>query len=178
MVQANDRFDRYLQWLSGPQKETSKTAVLGGFPYLLDGTVASAYRKLAREIDALQVPKEVKETTKLAVAAHYGATGEIAWLSSQIKALTTSQVDSIIRRTKPTTLTLAGSAAYDAVTYLVGTPGPLPPQYWETCVDTLGKSGTIGILHLVGLNIGASMISNAIDAPIISVEELSAVKED
>ncbi|PVI02109.1 hypothetical protein DM02DRAFT_641479 [Periconia macrospinosa] len=179
MVQANERFDRYVRWLSGAHKDPNKTTTLGGFPYLVrDGTIAPAYAKLTEEIDALQVPAEAKETAKLAVAAHYGGRGEIAWLSRQTKALAPEQVKSIIEGTKPADLTPAGSAAYDAVTYLVTTPGPLPLQYWETCIDVLGKDGTIGIIHLVGMHIGASIIANAIGAPVIGAEELQAGKEE
>ncbi|KAF9694150.1 hypothetical protein EKO04_007704 [Ascochyta lentis] len=178
MIQSEDRFHRYLQWLSGAPKVPTNTTALGGFPYLIrDGTVASAYSQLITEIEGLQASAEVKEITKLAVTAHYKAKGEIVWLSRQIKTLSTSQVQSIIKGVKPENLTREGAASYDAVMYLIAIPGTLPRQYWENCFDTLGKDGTIGIIHLVGLHIGAAVISNAVDAPVPSRGELLAMEE-
>ena len=177
MVQANYRFDRCVRWLSGDQKEPRMITVLGGFPYLVkDSAVFSAYGKLAKEIDTLDISAEFKETTKLAVEAHYGVKGEIAWLSHQIQALTPSAVECIINGVKPDDLTAAGSASYDTVTHLIAKPGPLPPQYKETCFDLLGKNDIIGIIHLVGLHMGASMIAVAINAPVVDAEDLPAVK--
>lgn len=186
MAQAkkNPRFDRYIRWLSSAQKDATKATLnafwLGGFPYLVfdDSPITSAYSKLDKEISTLPVPTEAKETTTLAVAAHYGAQGETAFISSQIKALTPEQVSAIIEGKKPEHLTRAGSAAYDAVTYLVAVPGSLPQKDWEECVEALGRDGTIGIIHLVGMHIGASIISNAIDAPVIGKEDLLAGKEE
>lgn len=182
----NSRFDRYIRWLSSAQKDAKKATLtalwLGGFPYLIqdDSPITSAYARLDKEISTLPVPAEAKETTKLTVAAHYGAQGEIGWLSnpSQIKALAPEQVQSIIEGKKPEHLTRAGSAAYDAVTYLVAVPGSLPQKHWEECIEALGKDGTIGIIHLVGMHIGASIIANAVDAPVGGKEEGLAVKEE
>jgi hypothetical protein len=178
MAQNENRFHRYLQWLSGAPKVPTNTTALGGFPYLIrDGTVASAYNQLVTEIEGLQASAEVKEITKLAVASHYKARGEIVWLSRQIEVLSTSQVLSIVNGVKPANLTREGGVTYDAVMYLIATPGLLPRQYWENCFDALGKDGTIGIIHLVGLHIGAAVISNAVNASVPNREKLLVIKK-
>lgn len=166
---------QFVERAFGPNGETfiyqdSRGALIGPFPFLLyDPKTAQAFMALIGGISQMEFPPDARATTILAVGAKLQAGFELyshAAASTKEGLLTVEQAETLRRGQKPADLNERCSVAYDAASYLLNTPGPLPQSHWDRLVTTFGKDGTVAWVHHVGLYCCICMILNAIDAPV------------
>lgn len=115
------------------------------------------------------LPANARETAILSTGAHFKATYELyahGRLAVKTTDLTQEQVDQICDSKKPEGLDEACSIAYDVAKYLSNTRGPLGQDLWDLSVKTLGRDGTLALVHYVGVYAYTCIILNAMDAPV------------
>lgn len=159
----------------GPNGETfqyldPRGALMGPFPFVLyDSRTTQAFLDLLGGIGKMGFPADARDTTILAIAARFQAAFELyshAAIAVKTGSLSAEQADMLRRGEKPADLNEQCSVAYDAVSYMLNSPGVLPQRHWDRLIATFGQDGTIAWVHNVGLYCCVSMVLNAIDAPV------------
>ncbi|KAK5118652.1 hypothetical protein LTR85_008117 [Meristemomyces frigidus] len=146
-------------------------ALVGPFPAFIAAPEAGVgmLQYLGKLATIPGLPAEAKETAILSTGAHFKAAYEL-YAHGNIAVKTTDlpqeQVEQICDGKKPEGLNEACSTAYDVAKYLSGTPGPLPQEMWDRSVKALGRDGTLGLAHYVGMYAYTCIILNAMDAPV------------
>ena len=152
-------------------KRSSDGALVGPFPFFFEQHEAGEHvlgvvGKLAM---IPNFPPDAKEVVILAVGAHFKAAYELyahTNVATKKVGMSKDVVDKIARGEKPDGLSEQNSIAYDTAHYLVSTPGPLPQELWDKCMDVFGKEATIGLIHYVGSYAHTCIILNAMDAAV------------
>ena len=114
-------------------------------------------------------PADAKEVTILVVGAKYKAVYELyahTNIATKKVGMSKDVVEAIARGEKPEGLNEQCDVAYDTAHYLVTTPGPLPQELWDKCINAFGKEATVGLVHYVGAYAYTCIILNAMDAPV------------
>ena len=114
-------------------------------------------------------PADAKETAILTVGARYEAAYELyAHKNVAIKKAGMSKdvVEAIAKGEKPKGLNEGCDVAFDAASYLVSKPGPLPKELWDRSLKAFGKEGTVALVHYVGAYAYTCVVLNAMDAPV------------
>ena len=151
-------------------------AMVGPFPALIAAPEAGVHMiKLVGNLAAIPgLPADAKETAILSTGAHYKAPYEL-YAHGNVAAKTTElsrdQVEHICDGKKPEGLSEACSVAYDVAKHLSSVPGPLPQDLWDRSIKTLGKDGTLALVHYVGMYAYTCIILNAMDAPVPTPKE-------
>lgn len=152
-------------------KRQSDGGLVGPFPFFAAAPKAG-HDFMATLPNLAQIPglpDDAREIAILVVGARYKAAYELyAHINVATKKLGMSaeDVEALARGERPQRLNEACSVTFDAATYLVGTPGPLPQELWDRCVRALGKEGTVKLVHYVGAYAYTCIILNAMDAPV------------
>ncbi|OQV11300.1 hypothetical protein CLAIMM_15156 [Cladophialophora immunda] len=149
----------------------SRGGLIGPFPFFLhDPTAAPIFLQLIGAMAKLTgLPQDARDTVVLTVASKFRAGYALyshGASSTQAGTLSREQVGELSKGAKPADLNEGCGVAYDAATYLMNTPGPLPQAHWDKLVQHFGKDGTVGFVHHVGFYSYVSVILNSIDAPV------------
>lgn len=133
--------------------------------------------QLATELAKIPgLPQNARETAILATGSHYKAAYEIyAHERVAVKStdLTQEQVDKIKTGTKPSNLDEKCSVAFDVAIELVTKPGPLSKQSWDKAEKTLGKQGTLALIHYTGYYAYTCVLLNGCDVPVPDGEKIN-----
>lgn len=164
--------------LFGPPKESpfvyrrqSDNAFVGPFPLFLAAPEAGehAMATFGRLAAIPGFPADAKEVAILTVGAHFQASYELyAHVNVAVKKVGMDEgvVKAIAAGKKPEGMNAGCDAAYDTAKYLVATPGPLPKDLWQKCLDAFGKEGTVALVHYVGAYAYTCVMLNAMDCPV------------
>jgi hypothetical protein len=152
-------------------KRASDGALVGPFPFVLAAPeageyVMGVYQKIAG-IPGL--PADAKEVAILAVGAKFKADYELyAHTNVAIKKVGMDRkvVEAVARGEKPQGMNEGCNVAFDAASHLAGTPGPLPKDLWDRCINCFGKQGTAALVHYVGAYAYTCIMLNAMDCPV------------
>lgn len=151
----------------------SNDALIGPFPIMIESKdTGAAVQGLLRSMSQYQaLPADAREVAILVTGARFQAAFE-TYAHSRVAVkktdLTQDQVDLIASGKKPNDLNEACDAAFDTAYHLAFQPGPLPQQLWDRSVRTIGKEGTLGIIHYISLYAYVSILLNAADAKVPS----------
>lgn len=152
-------------------KRPSDGALVGPFPFFFEQHEAGEH--VLGVFDKLGMipflPADAKEVAILVVGARYKAAYELyahTNIATKKVGMSKDVVEAIADGQKPDGLNEQCSLAYDTAHYLASTPGPLPQELWDKCINTFGKEATIGLVHYVGAYAYTCIILNAMDAPV------------
>ena len=163
--------------LFGPSEKSpfvykrSDGAFVGPFPLCLAAPEAGEYLVgLYGTIAKIPgLPADAKEIAILTVGARYKAEYELyAHVNVATKKVGMSKgvVDAVARGEKPEGMNEGCNVAFDTAAYLASTPGPLPQELWERCMEVFGKEGTVALVHYAGSYAYTCIILNAMDCPV------------
>lgn len=110
----------------------------------------------------------------LVVAAHEKANYHVyaqARLAVSSSALSQTEANEILSGRCPSTFVRPEEVAFDIVTTLCETVGPLPSELWNAAVDNLGRPGAIALVHIIALHKFVATILNGFDAQLPAPEE-------
>jgi len=142
---------------------------IGPYPFFLAAPEPglSAMRH-ALMLGKLPLPPDAKETAILTCGAHFKAPYELYAHENVAKTTTLSeqQIESIKGDNKPADLNDQCSIAFDVSQYLCNKPGRLPQDLWDRSVQTLGRDGTVALIHYVGFYAYLCIALNAADVPV------------
>lgn len=171
-----DEFTAIAEYGFGKNKEkfVYKDADTGAFvgPYsffLAAPETGKLAMQLVYSIGRLPLPADVKETAILTCGGHFQAAYELYAhenVASKSQALSRQQIGAIQADRKPSDLNEGCALAYDVAKRLCGTPGPLPQDMWDGCIDMFGKEGTLALVHYIGFYAYLCIALNAADVPV------------
>ncbi|KAF2000835.1 hypothetical protein P154DRAFT_534288 [Amniculicola lignicola CBS 123094] len=171
----HDHFAAFTSRAYGANGETftyqdERGAFIGGFPlYVQHPRIAFAHNQLAVAISRIAIPERVRNIVTLAVAGRFQAASE---MSSQGKRyakkgiLTAEEAHTLMTGNKPGSLAGACSVAYDVTAHLLSTPGPLPDDLWDACIQAVGEDAFFGLLHALAFYVWLCVGVNALDVPV------------
>lgn len=142
---------------------------IGPYPFFLAAPEPglSAMRH-ALMLGKLPLPPDAKETAILTCGAHFKAPYELYAHENVAKSTTLNdnQIESIKRGERPDELNEQCGIAFDICQYLCKKLGPLPQDLWDLSVRSLGRDGTVALIHYIGFYAYLCIALNATDVPV------------
>lgn len=80
--------------------------------------------------------------------------------------LAAEEAQALMAGNKPDALVGACSVAYDVTAHLLSTPGPLPDELWDECIEAVGEEAFFGLLHALAFYAWLCVGVNALDVPV------------
>lgn len=144
--------------------------LIGPFPFFIAAPkVGKILHDLVYGLVQLPLPSDARETAIMTVGGHFQARYETHSHLPQAVDSGLSPEQAEILQTgdrKPDGLNEQCDIAYDVGQHLVSMKGPLPQHLWDRSVETLGKDGSVALLHYIGFYCYVCVALNGVDAPI------------